>query len=132
MSNKTFPTFQHFMEFNISTFPTFHGVPSVQTLKHLAQSIYLSTTSKISSLVVVVVTRPLGGWGHGGRPWSLRSRATHRGLDSRSYRQRVAKERAAQRVRSCIVQNEMRGVLERVSTSTARTLDSSNSRERKI
>ena len=45
-------------------------------------------------------------------------------------RQRVAKERAAQRVRSWTVQNEMRGVLGRVSTSAARRiLDSANPRE---
>ena len=45
-------------------------------------------------------------------------------------RQRVDKERAAQRVRSWTMQNEMRGVLGRVSTSTAgRILDSANPRE---
>ena len=42
-------------------------------------------------------------------------------------RQRVAKERAAQRVRSWTVQNEMRDVLGRVSTGAARRiLDSAN------
>ena len=42
-------------------------------------------------------------------------------------RQRVAKERAAQRVRSWTVQNEMRGVLGRVSTGAAgRILYSTN------
>ena len=45
-------------------------------------------------------------------------------------RQRVAKECAAQRVRSWTVQNEMRDVLGRVSTSAAgRILDSANPRE---
>ena len=45
-------------------------------------------------------------------------------------RQRVAKERAAQRVRSWTVQNEMRGVLGRVSASAARRiLDSANPME---
>ena len=45
-------------------------------------------------------------------------------------RQRVAKVRAAQRVRSWTVQNEMRGVLGRVSTGAAgRILDSANPRE---
>ena len=45
---------------------------------------------------------------------------------------RVAKEQAAQRVRSWTVQNEMRGVLERVSPGAAgRILDSDNSRETK-
>ena len=45
-------------------------------------------------------------------------------------RQRVAKERAAQRVRSWIVQNDMRGVLGRVTAGAARTiLDSANPRE---
>ena len=42
-------------------------------------------------------------------------------------RQRVAKEQAAQRVRSWTVQNEIRGVLGRVSTGAAgRILDSAN------
>ena len=45
-------------------------------------------------------------------------------------RQRVAKERAAQKVRSWTVQNEMRGVLGRVSAGAAgRVFDSANSRE---
>ena len=45
-------------------------------------------------------------------------------------RQRVVKERVAPRVRSWTVQNEMRGVLGRVSTCTAgRILDSANPRE---
>ena len=45
-------------------------------------------------------------------------------------RQKTANERATQRVRSCTVQNEMRGILGRVSASTAgRILDSANSRE---
>ena len=42
----------------------------------------------------------------------------------------VAKERAAQRVRSWTVQNEIRGVLGRVPTSAAgRILDSANPRK---
>ena len=42
-------------------------------------------------------------------------------------RQRVDKEQAAQRVRNWTVQNEMRGVLGRVSTGAAgRILDSAN------
>ena len=45
-------------------------------------------------------------------------------------RQRVAKERAAQRVRSWTEQNEIRGVLGRVSTGAAgRILNSANPRE---
>ena len=44
--------------------------------------------------------------------------------------QRVAKEEAAQRVRSWTVQNEMKGVLGRVSVGAAgRSLDSANPRE---
>ena len=44
-------------------------------------------------------------------------------------RQRVAKNRAAQRSRSWTVQNDMRDVLGRVSTGTARKiLDSANPR----
>ena len=45
-------------------------------------------------------------------------------------RQKIAKERATQRVRSWAAQNEMRGVLGRVSASAAgRILDSANPRE---
>ena len=45
-------------------------------------------------------------------------------------RQRVAQECAAQKVRSWTVQNEMRGVLRRVSAGAAgRILDSANPRE---
>ena len=45
-------------------------------------------------------------------------------------RQRVAKDRAAQRVRSWAVQNEMRGVLGRVSAGAAgRILDSAKPEE---
>ena len=45
-------------------------------------------------------------------------------------RQKIAKKQAAQRVRSWKVQNEMRGVLGRVSAGVAnRILDSANSRE---
>ena len=45
-------------------------------------------------------------------------------------RQKIAKERATQKVRSWTVQNEMRGVLRWGSTSAARRiLDSANSRE---
>ena len=44
--------------------------------------------------------------------------------------QRVARERAAQRVRSWTVQNEMRGVLGRVSAGAAgKILDAANPRE---
>ena len=45
-------------------------------------------------------------------------------------RQKIAKERATQRVRSWTVQNEMRGVLGRVpATAARRILDSVNPRE---
>ena len=45
-------------------------------------------------------------------------------------RQKIAKERATQRVRSWTTQNEMRGVQRRVFASTARKIfDSVNSRE---
>ena len=45
-------------------------------------------------------------------------------------RQRVAKVRAAQRVRSWTVQNKMKNVLERMATDAAwRILDFANSRE---
>ena len=46
-------------------------------------------------------------------------------------RQRIAKERAAQRVHSWTVQNEMRGVLGRMDAFAAgRILDSADPRER--
>ena len=35
-------------------------------------------------VVVVVYPTPSEGWGHGGTPWSPRSRATPQGLDQRS------------------------------------------------
>ena len=45
-------------------------------------------------------------------------------------RQKIVKERATQRVRSWTVQNEMRGVLGRVSTSAARRIfDSASPKE---
>ena len=45
-------------------------------------------------------------------------------------RQKIAKVRATQRVRSWTVQNEIRGVLGRVSTGAAsRILDSANPKE---
>ena len=45
-------------------------------------------------------------------------------------RQKISKERAAQRVRSWTVQNEMRGAVGQVSASAARRIfDSANSRE---
>ena len=45
-------------------------------------------------------------------------------------RQKIAKERVTQRVRRWTVQNEMRGVLERVSASAARRIfHSANSKE---
>ena len=38
--------------------------------------------------VVVGYPTPSEGWGHGGRPWSPRIRATPQGLDQWSYRDR--------------------------------------------
>ena len=35
-------------------------------------------------IVVVGYPTPFEGWGHGGRPWSPRSRVTPQGLDQRS------------------------------------------------
>ena len=37
-----------------------------------------------ADVVVVDYPTPSEGWGHGGRPWSPRSRATPQGLDQRS------------------------------------------------
>ena len=85
------------------------------------------------SVVVVVVTRPLlrnGGMAeHHGAPEArqLFSTWTRNCKETKS-----CQERAVQRVRSCTVQNEMRGVLERVSASAARRiLDSANPREKR-
>ena len=44
----------------------------------------LKTCFRILSLIVVGNPTPSEGWGHEGRPWSLRSRATPQGLDQRS------------------------------------------------
>ena len=38
----------------------------------------------VAVVVVVVYPTPSEAWGHGGRPWSPRSRATPQGLDQRS------------------------------------------------
>ena len=49
---------------------------------------YSSTASNVREafpvVVVVVYPTPSEGWGHGGRPWSPRSRETPQGLDQRS------------------------------------------------
>ena len=85
---------------------------------------------------VVVATRLLprdGGMAedHAAPEVEQPPRASTRGRREREReRQRVAKERAAPRVRSCTVQNEMRGILGRVSASAARrVLDSANPRK---
>ena len=46
--------------------------------------------TRIQVVVVVVVDYPTPseGWGHGGRLWSPRSRATPQGLEQRLYRDR--------------------------------------------
>ena len=44
-------------------------------------------TSK-KKVVVVGCSTPSEGCGHGGKPWSPRSRVTLQGLDQRSYRDR--------------------------------------------
>ena len=76
---------------------------------------------------VVVVTRPLGGMAKD----QSQKPGNFPGFGPEVVkRQRVAKERAAQRVRSWTAQNEMRGVLGRVSARVAgRILDSANPRE---
>ena len=80
---------------------------------------YEDSFSNLVAVVVVVYPTPSEGWGHGGRPWSPRSRATLQGLDQRSYRDRESPKSERRRVRSWTVQNEMRGVLGRVSTGAA-------------
>ena len=44
----------------------------------------LERYNKCIDVVVVVYPTPSERWGHGGRPWSPRSRATPQGLDQRS------------------------------------------------
>ena len=51
-----------------------------------------SCGEQAGKVVVVVYPTPSEGWGHGGTPWSPRSRATPQGLDQRSKRDRVAKK----------------------------------------
>ena len=90
-----------------------------------------AATTATLLVIAVVSARPLpcnGGMGKtmdpqkpGNSPWP-RAEVLKR--------QRVAKERAAQRVRSWTGKNKIRGVLGRVSTGTARRiLDSANPRE---
>ena len=63
-------------------------VQKVATPQLLIQGEYISQLDWrfVSEYVVVVVVYPTPseGWGHGGRPWSPRSRATPQGLDQRS------------------------------------------------
>ena len=53
-----------------------------------ASMVYQNHKSRSFRVVVVGYPTPSEGWGHGGRPWSPRSRATSQGLDQRSYRDR--------------------------------------------
>ena len=49
--------------------------------------IFFNVILQVVVVVVVVVVdypTPSEGWGHGGIPWSPRSRATPQGLDQRS------------------------------------------------
>ena len=69
----------------------------------------------------------MGAWR---KPWSPRSRTTYQGLSQRSQKEKIANEQAAQRVRSRTVQNEMTGVLSRMTTNAAQIV--LNSREIKV
>ena len=72
--------------------------------------------------------RGMGAWGKTTKPQKPRN--SPRPLAEVVERQRVAKEQAAQRVRSWTVQNEMRAVMGRVSAGPAgKILDSANPRE---
>ena len=55
---------------------------SQKNAKPLSYSLRVVLTSDV--VVVVVYPTPSEGWGHGGRPWSPRNRATPQGLDQRS------------------------------------------------
>ena len=48
------------------------------------RSHFLAPSHPVVVVVVVDYPIPSEGWGHGGRPWSPRSRATLQGLDQRS------------------------------------------------
>ena len=82
-------------------------------------------------LLLLLLPKPFGGMG----AWRKNMEHQKPGNSPRpglevANRQRVAKERAAQRVFSWTVQNEMRGVLGRVSACAARKiLDSANPSE---
>ena len=72
---------------------TLHATRSKTTVtiyatKKNTRGLNLNKTRNV--VVVVVYPTPSEGWGHGGTPWSPRSRATPQGLDKRSYRDRVS------------------------------------------
>ena len=91
---------------------------------------------EVTFVVVVVVVivgypTPSDGWGHGGRSWSPRSRATPQGLDQRSHSDGES-PKSERRKESVAGQCIMRwiDVSGRLSTDAAvRALDSANSRE---
>ena len=62
--------------------PIFNIDLSLQTTLNLQHLIF--SLVKLYVGVVVAYQTPSEGWGHGGRPWSHRSRATPQGLDQRS------------------------------------------------
>ena len=71
------------------------------------QAYHIFALWKTYLVVVVVYPTPSEGWGHGGRPWSPRSRATPQGLDQRSYRDRES-PKSEQRKESVAGQCRMR------------------------
>ena len=54
------------------------------TLHHMHQLPGIYSPHVVVVVVVVGYPTPSEEWGHGGRPWSPRSRATPQGLDQRS------------------------------------------------
>ena len=71
-------------------------------------------------MLLLLLPDPFQGMGAGRKTMERRNPENSPGLGSEVVkRQKVAKERAAQKVRSSTVQNDMRGVLGRVSAGAA-------------
>ena len=92
---------------------------------------YLRGVKVLTTTWLLLLPDPVGGMEAWPKTMGLQKLGNSPGPGPEVVRiQRVAKEWAAKRVRSWTVQNEMRGVLGRVSICAAgRALDSANPRE---
>ena len=84
MLKNTFKKCFFFLQINYES-PSRNGCQISCFRSDFASLLFL--TDFLRNLVVVVVVvypTPSEGWGHGGRPWSPRRRATPQGLDQRS------------------------------------------------